>query len=91
MDLRRAWGLDAGRFGTPTTASTLAVSMRHGMLSAFSFPEDVTVCSSFCDEEPNDVRNEGVGMLGMKPAGMEMDGKAFDSLFSAFSLTEDDR
>lgn len=30
-------------------------------------------------------------MFGIKPAGIEIDGKALDSLFKAFSLTEADR
>ena len=46
---------------------------------------------SFWNEAPNDAKNEGVGMLGMRFAGIDIVGKAFDSLFRAFSLTEDDR
>jgi hypothetical protein len=43
---------------------------------------------SFCGELELDEKKVGVGMLGIRPEGIDIDGKALDSLFSALSPTE---
>ena len=48
-------------------------------------------CDDLGGELEPDVKKVGVGMLGMKPEGIEMEGKALDSLFKALSPTDCDR
>jgi hypothetical protein len=49
------------------------------------------VCVSFCGELALEEKNVGVGMFGMRPEGIEMDGKAFESLFRALSPADCER
>ena len=44
-----------------------------------------------CGELEPELKKVGVGMLGMRPEGIEMDGRAFDSRFRALSPTDCDR
>jgi hypothetical protein len=45
----------------------------------------VRACVDLCGELELEEKKVGVGIFGMRPEGIDMDGKALDNLFSALS------